>query len=101
VQVDPDDVVVDLASTAALRALPASTQGMLRSWVVGTVGADVWERMVSLRIRAKGEIAIRLYSVADDGGYIVDVASGTVDQEDLLAQAEGPFPLQVIGFVRP
>ncbi|MCU1497532.1 MAG: hypothetical protein JWM47_1485 [Acidimicrobiales bacterium] len=100
-QADPDDIVVELGSTAALRALPPSTQGMLRAWVVGTVGEDVWERMVTLQIRAGGEIAIRLYSVAEDGGYIVDLQSGTVDQEDLLVRAGGPFPLHVIGFIRP
>ncbi|CAN5635222.1 hypothetical protein BH10ACT1_BH10ACT1_26380 [soil metagenome] len=100
-QVDPDDVVVDLASTTALRGLPASTQGMLRSWVVATVGEDLWERMVSLRIRANGEIAIRLYSVAEDGGYVIDLESGVVAQEDLLTQASGPYPLHVLGIVRP
>ncbi|QXC61663.1 hypothetical protein KSP35_02100 [Aquihabitans sp. G128] len=100
-QVEPEDVVVELASTAELRALPASTQGMLRSWVVGAVGDDVWERMVTLRVRADGEIAIRLYSVADDGGYIIDLPTGTVAQEDLVARASGPFPLHVMGFIRP
>lgn len=98
---DPNEIVVDLESTAALRALPPSTQGMLRAWVVGTVGEDVWERMVTLRIRAGGEIAIRLYSVAEDGGYIVDLTDGSVAQEDTLVQASGPFPIHVMGYIRP
>ncbi len=100
-QVDPDDIVVELQSMAALRSLPPSTQGMLRAWVVGVVGEDIWERAVRIRIRAGGEIAVRVYAVADDGGYIFDLDTGAVAQEDILAKAPGAFPLQVMGLIRP
>lgn len=96
---EPDRIVVRVDDTAELRALPTGTQASLRAWVVAAVGDDTWERTTRLTIHLDGRIELVRYARADDGGYIIELPSGRAAQEEVMVQADGPYPVHVIGAV--
>lgn len=98
---EPDDVVVHIEGATHLRSLPPSTQGALRGWVTAAVGADSWERATALEIRLDGRISLWRYTVAEDGGYLIDPVTGSAAQDQLVVQAPGSFPVHIIGIIRP
>ena len=98
---EPDEVVVFIEGIDHLRSLSPVTQGSLRGWVVNAVGADTWERAVTLQIRLNGEICISRYTVADDGGYVIDAETGAAAQDELVVQAPSFFPVHLIGIIKP
>ncbi len=96
--IDVDEVVVQIESLDTLRALPISTQAMLRTWMVSVVGEDTWERAVSIQVRQGGEITISRYAV-DDDGYVINLHTGEASQEQVQFRASAPYPIHLIGLI--
>ena len=91
-----EGVVVQIDTVAAFRSLPVTTQGILRAWVISSVGEDTWERTASLTVCQDGAITITRYAV-DADGYVLDPATRLAIQEQVTFQATAPFPIHIIG----
>lgn len=98
---EPTDVVVHIAGAEHLKSLSPVTHSSIRGWVVGVVGSDTWERAASMTIQLNGRICISRYTVAEDGGYVIDAETGEAAQDELVVQAPSPFPVHLIGIIKP
>ena len=98
---EPTDVVVQIDGVEHLRSLSPVTHSSIRGWVVGVVGSDTWERAVTITIQLNGTIRISRYTVAEDGGYVIDAETGAAAQDELVVQAPSFFPVHLIGIIKP
>ena len=54
-----------------------------------------------MTIQLNGRICISRYTVADDGGYVIDPETGVAAQDELVVQAPSFFPVHLIGIIKP